>query len=341
VVDSASATGTYGIVLKQFASVGWPSWRVVQQRLAGSGRRPHEDTFKFYCCCTDRGSDQAKLRRFIAHEVAPMYNTFFIDWNCTLHQAALMYKNSLRAIDSFLVSVGVKFTYFSSMAKLINVWRENSWAVYKAWCQHSYHSANLFARRQPPRCLAGRWGSIYATEELLVKVGEVLPTILSSILIKRIDADIDERDNEEADDLRVEAQKEYRKRLGRWSRDTIDVMECLWFWCCVRIAHTVHGLLHEVLLVANKYNFSRVGQNKEVRFGKRAHTTLALDLAPHPHCPHLADHERKRTNVSIVFPSLRFEVRESRAEVGWGMGSCYYCHPCACCSHRSLRSVAA
>ena len=152
------------------------------------------------------------------------------------------------------------------MAKLINCWRENCWSVFTEWRrQHGDASAFKFARRQPARCLAGRWGSTFATENLLVQIAEALPPVLKEVLEKRAnDRDLDNRDIEEADDLRIEAQAEYRRRIGRWSRDTIQVSADSAFWFVVAILHRLHTVLDSIMALCNKFNFMRLGTNKHV-----------------------------------------------------------------------------
>ena len=249
-----------GIMLKQFESIGFPCWRKLPPHLVGDVT----PIYRLFGQCSDRGPDQSKLRKYIAHEIRNSPYIFYFDWDCTLHQAALMFKSSLQCIDGFLRSAGKDYTYYSSIAKLINCWRENCWAVFLLWSKHSRQSAMKYAYRQPPRCLAGRWGSIYATESLLMHVSCLLPTFLGEVLKKKITADIDVRDKEEVDDLRVEAQTEYRRRQGRWSRDTIATMDDLLFWGVVRIAQRHHGILNDLMTTCNRFNFSRIGMNKEV-----------------------------------------------------------------------------
>jgi hypothetical protein len=178
------------------------------------------------------------------------------------HQSA-----SLIYVISLLLPPGKSFKFFASMAKLINCWRENCWAIFSAWRRHyGDESAFRWARCQPPRCLAGRWGSTYATESFLVEVAHLIAPVLKEVLSKRAgERDIDVRVAEDGpDDLRVEAQTEYRRRLGRWSRDSLTVVSDTCFWFALRVSHKLHAVLNDVMLLCNKLNFMRIGTNRHV-----------------------------------------------------------------------------
>ncbi len=53
---------------------------------------------------------------------------------------------------------------------------------------------------------------------------------------------VEDKDAPESDDLRVEAQAEYRRRMGRWARDTLEVCADAGFWFVLRVVHRLHGV---------------------------------------------------------------------------------------------------
>jgi hypothetical protein len=101
VVRDSTAAGTTGILLKQLAAIGCPSWRMKFN--ATEGEAP---VFRIFGHCSDRGSDQVKLRRFIRHEVLPLPRCFYFDWDCSQHANALIFKDSLLLVDDWLREQG-------------------------------------------------------------------------------------------------------------------------------------------------------------------------------------------------------------------------------------------
>ena len=116
------------------------------------------------------------------------------------------------------------------MAKLVNVWREQCNATIHTCAQEcGAMSAHTHAHSLVPRCLAGRWGSVYkigvritaASEE-----GHLRRTLLA--LLGRVAARPEAEPGEAAaphdiDELRVEAQQAYSQRMGRWRRDILAI----------------------------------------------------------------------------------------------------------------------
>ena len=99
--------------------------------------------------------------------------TFFVDWNCSMHQGNLVVKSSLRLLDLRMSEAKFGFKYFSTLAKLTNVWRENARSLLEIWVAiHGDLSAADKAIKMAPRCIAGRWGSVSKTEAFLMNAGE-------------------------------------------------------------------------------------------------------------------------------------------------------------------------
>ena len=102
----------------------------------------------------------------------------------------------------------------------------------------------------PARCIAGRWGSRYASEVSLEDAAPYLRKIASLALDKRLKARI-QCDPEAAtagtDDLRAELQAEYSRRMGRWSRGVVAQSEDEVFWTIVHIARKSHEVTHTLM----------------------------------------------------------------------------------------------
>ena len=90
-------------------------------------------------------------------------------------------------IDVFITKAGRDFRFFGSPAKLVNLWRLFARRMYTTWSSmHGARSAGQHARRMPPRCLAGRWGSVIATEIAIDDAGdELLGRVLRKVLQTR------------------------------------------------------------------------------------------------------------------------------------------------------------
>ena len=259
IVEDGTASGTHGMLLKQFASCGCKTWL----RKVGS-RVEAKHVIDMFCYTSDRGSEQAKVRKLASSEVLVTSQDptcLWADWDCTMHATQLIVKTGLAILDAGLRKCGKNYTYFSSIAKFVNVWRENFKGFWKRWVKADLASA-MEHRALPARCIAGRWGSIYASESRLDAGAHVLQQITGDALSKRIaDAEQVDREGEgQADDLRVELQAEYRRRQGTWSRDASRLSTDDVFWSMVKIAKASHETTEAMMQKANKFSLHR---NKE------------------------------------------------------------------------------
>ena len=258
IVEDGTGPGTHGMLLKHFASCGCKTWlREVASRTEG------KYVVDMFCYTSDRGSEQAKVRRLIGSQVLVASQDptcLFADWDCSMHATQLIVKSGLAILDAGLRKCGKTFTYFSSIAKYVNVWRENYKNFWKLWVRADLASA-MANRSLPARCIAGRWGSIYASESRLAAGEHVLQRITDDALSKRIaDAEEADREQQDTDDLRVELQAEYRRRQGTWSRDAAQLSKDVVFWAMTTIAKVSHEATEFLMQTANQFSLHR---NKE------------------------------------------------------------------------------
>lgn len=55
--------------------------------------------------------------------------------------------------------------YFTSIAKILNCWREHARAIFAIWkLKYGAISALRYAKNVPPKCCSGRWGSVTESE---------------------------------------------------------------------------------------------------------------------------------------------------------------------------------
>ena len=64
------------------------------------------------------------------------------------------------------------------------------------------------------------------------------------------------------DDVRAHMQTVYRVQQGRWTRESLHVINDGIFWLFLRIATKHHRPLDDVMGQANKYNLHRVGRDQ-------------------------------------------------------------------------------
>jgi hypothetical protein len=118
---------------------------------------------------SDGGPDQAKFKRALLAESMGVGRHLVIVTPCFMHCIQLVIKKGLLLLDRFLAKHGKSFKFFGSLAKISHVWRDAGGDVFDMW--HSMFgaiNARQFANKLPPKCLAGRWDSVYACETFLL-----------------------------------------------------------------------------------------------------------------------------------------------------------------------------
>ena len=246
-VGDSSAAGTHGLLKKQFASLGCKSW----DRSPRSGVGPID----IYGYTSDRGSDQAAVRKIMHAQTQDDPSCLFADWDCAMHATQLVVKSGMDVLNRFMKQLGFS-PFFSAVAKFINVWRDNFWSVRREFLGISLDGTAAFAQKLPLRCLAGRWGSIFRAEVLLDDAAEFLRLVMPKAVSKRA-AHVGAPAEVVDEDLREDAQGDYRRRQGRWSRDIITLCGADSFWIVLRIARLSHTLTDAIMLKCNQYSLHR------------------------------------------------------------------------------------
>ena len=96
--------------------------------LEAASEAPAEDvrpaTIHIWAVCSDAGSDEAKARRL--HHACLMSNVhqWLFDSDCFCHQYQLLAKTVLGRMDRVLKKLGCEQTYWATLAKIMNCWRE-------------------------------------------------------------------------------------------------------------------------------------------------------------------------------------------------------------------------
>lgn len=235
-VADGSGPGTIGMLLKALSGLGCPTWQdLLDQDESGKPVRG----IHWYCFTSDCGADQVAAKKALQVDLQHAKNIIFIGADCLEHQDHLIALGALKHIDAALKHTGRRWKYFSSLAKISNVWRDNSPAIYREWTrQHGVASAFAHARALIPKCCAGRWQSVETQEVILHAAGmdNVLPVFQAVMSSKAVPKQrcAGSNDTEAVavaiDELAVEQTQAYTEKLGRWRRDALEVMQDLLFW---------------------------------------------------------------------------------------------------------------
>jgi hypothetical protein len=159
-----TGAGAHGMISKQMRNLGCPIWNDPR-----GASHPGVKVVDTYLYTSDQGPDQCRFRRLITAQVEHLPNTVVWTWNCQLHEGHLVVKTGMGLADSVMNNIA-DFKYFGMLAKIVNIWRDAPGVLFKIWVRlHGSRSAVTNARKLPPRCLSGRWGSVDGTESWLLK----------------------------------------------------------------------------------------------------------------------------------------------------------------------------
>ena len=176
------------LVKKQVESLGCPCWDNVPELQNPPASSDDVVVIHAYFYTSDRGSDQVGLRKLATYRTENAANVLFVDDDCKIHQGHIIYNNGITRIDYWLKKLGRVYSYFGTVAKIANIWREHMSQIFIVWTAlFSAATALLKAKKYMPRCLAGRWGSVSDVESRLRLCEEhETKTVLGVVLNKRV-----------------------------------------------------------------------------------------------------------------------------------------------------------
>ena len=135
----------------------------------------------------------------------------------------------------------------SALAKLTNLWREHSRAIFRSASAHPSPEINLAwalanAKSVVPQCIAGRWGSVTAVEDRILAAGvPQLRMVMVGVLDKKAKATPGAAGADSGlDAVQIEQQQAYRVRLGRWAKETLDTLADPTFELVLKISRIAH-----------------------------------------------------------------------------------------------------
>lgn len=161
---------------------------------------------------------------------------------------------SLKLADAFLKDKRT-YKYFGTLAKITNLWRDSRQRILKAWVrQHGHQSAVKHALRVPPRCLAGRWGSISATENRILDAGgaTTIVPVFEEVLFTGKRPERLHHPGQEIDDPRVDQIEHFRAIRSRWVRESKEAMDDWLLWSMIEIGNRARQILIHLLLLLQR-----------------------------------------------------------------------------------------
>lgn len=184
-VTDATGPGAFALIKKQVESLGCPAWT----SLPACDVKAEKVVLHCYCYTSDHGPDQVAVRNAGRVQCADQPNVLWVEDDCKPHQLQIIYKNGLMKLDALCTNTFNKsFSYFSTLAKLVNCWRDHMAQIFLVWC-HIYGPGDAVkkAKTYMPKCLGGRWGSVSAVEKRLDKCGfDAVTRVLRVVLQKKV-----------------------------------------------------------------------------------------------------------------------------------------------------------
>jgi hypothetical protein len=144
----------------------------------------------------------------ISYLAMDMATTLFVSSDCQMHCNQLTVKGTLPPADRALKLMGRDWKYFSSLAKIMNVWRSQYWKIFRT--SHRWLGPNAALdhfKKLPQRCIAGRWRSILGAEMRLLDGKGVIPDVFNKTFTKDAGNAGSEQHDDTHADLHAEQQQ--------------------------------------------------------------------------------------------------------------------------------------
>ena len=202
----------------------------------------------FFMATTDKGPNEAYARKLVQVRMRSVPNFFYLTNDCLEHQSHLGILGALQLCDA-LLKQRRSWKFFSSLAIIATTLRDLSQDLFSAWT-HLYGASSAVEKVKSlfPRCISGRWGSVNETEERLLKTDikmlrdavkfmfEKNPFLMENDKVKGKKGD----DDACVDTLSLESTKLFRVRMGKWRRQTWEVLQDALFEMVVVAMHRLH-----------------------------------------------------------------------------------------------------
>ena len=208
-----------------------------------------ETPLYIFCVTEDAGSDQRsqrlKLLTLLSQgldaeaEEDECSNLWYWDVNCLVHQFNLVVGGHLHVIDSALKAVQQDFAYYSSLAKVIYTWRNNSHTM-----MNEYDVDELASRQLPPAPCAARWGCVHELEGFLLVCGveNVITKFCSAckkVAAKRPANQDSAKVSKSAalDEIALDELKAFQVRMGKYMQSSVNAVNNATFWFFLHVSY--------------------------------------------------------------------------------------------------------
>ena len=217
---------TRALYHRQMTHTGLKSWLL---------SKPHKRChLRVFLWITDAGPDQKECCQLICKEVAmDMYTLTHHDF-CVLHQLALIVKYQCDRVVAYL----------RKLCTLTNTWRTSgtAWKIRTEWTRlFGAASSQDSCGKLPQRALKGRWGYIEDAEEFYINLDpEQLAQVFAAVWPPDTQAKPKRRSAtalEQAVDGVYDDELDYKEKVGRWIRESIDAVNDQAFWAQLHVEH--------------------------------------------------------------------------------------------------------
>ena len=268
-VGGGSAQDLAALIDKQLQGVGCTS---VSSHVLGDAN-PY--VVRVFLYTSDGGADQMSYRRACIALAADRLMVWWIDISCLVHVHHLAVKEGMKVVNRWCRHTKTKWLYMSSLSKVVHCIRDQARPFFIEWKRiHGEASALELAATKPPQCIAGRWGTIEATGDWCLKRRSQIPGVVTHIVQKKITECMPKLPGKKKQRMMPIAAEdhllasvldddcaaatigadtaEYRKKIGQWRQDTLDVINSNVWWHAIEIAHEARAPLDHF------YNFMNV-----------------------------------------------------------------------------------
>jgi len=187
----------------------------------------------------DRGADQVSCTGDISDAITmELFKWIFLRF-CSQHGLHLIIKDALKLVEKAAYP-----NYFGALAKHALILRSGSVFkdIKKCWLdvlRDPVEVATLF-RRLVPQAIRGRWGQAHATEAWFLRFDLAVWREIWVMHFTGIDwEDLKDKDAENNEmGMFDDDPDNYRKKLTKWKRASVDDTRQLAFWNTMQITHT-------------------------------------------------------------------------------------------------------
>lgn len=182
-------------------------------------------------------------RKVIRADTMDDPNCIFIECTCLEHAQHLVALSVLKAADRCLKGFR-EWTYYSSLATLVNVCRDVSKQLFRAWTEaYGAESAKKCVRTLFPKACSGRWSGCDRPEQRLLQCGKdmlapILASVLKTKMSKSDDGDTKSKSHPSINDIAIEETKAYAEKMGRWRKRSLSTVQDTLFWRVMEVMHT-------------------------------------------------------------------------------------------------------